>query len=164
MKTLKKIYKIQRKIDNYFQRILRSKSTHNMALSLCKVLDITLYFSEGFSKVASRGLVVVKALQLLKVIVVCFLGQESNLWFPALQQRYRLFLRYFLHSPLINLLILTSLKERFTYGELNCFLEVENRDGLKEDVLADKATRDRFVLFWRAVALPEVKAFSCFQK
>ena len=29
MKTQKKIYKIQRKIDNYFQRILRSKSTYN---------------------------------------------------------------------------------------------------------------------------------------
>ena len=45
----------------------------NVALSLCRVLKVALYFSEGFSKV------VAEAPQLLKVTVVCFLEQESNL-------------------------------------------------------------------------------------
>jgi len=50
----------------------------NMALSLCKVLRSTLYFSKGFSEA------VAEALQLLGVTVVCFLEQESNLWFSTL--------------------------------------------------------------------------------
>jgi len=35
---------------------------------------------------------------------------------------------------------------------------------LEEKFLADEATRDGFALFWGAVAVPEVEAFSCFQK
>ena len=45
----------------------------NMALSLCRVLEITLYFSKGFSEA------VAEVLQPLGVIMVCFLGQKSNL-------------------------------------------------------------------------------------
>ena len=57
----------------------------NTALSLCRVLEVALYFSEGFSKVAARVSVVVKVLWPLEVTVVCFLGQKSNLWSPTLQ-------------------------------------------------------------------------------
>jgi len=57
----------------------------NMALSLYRVLEVTLYLSKGFSEVAIGELVVAKALQLLRVTMVCFLGQEFNLWSSALQ-------------------------------------------------------------------------------
>ena len=49
-------------------RYIESGRTHcytekfNTALSLCKVLEITLYFSESFSKAAARELAVTKAL------------------------------------------------------------------------------------------------------
>jgi len=43
-------------------------------------------------------------------------------------------------------------------------LEAGNGDNLEEKFLADEATRDGFALFWGAVAVPEVEAFSCFQK
>ena len=79
--------------------------------------------------------------------MVCFLG---------------LFLRYFLHSLLVNLLLLASLEERSTHRELNCFLEAGDRDGLEEDILVDEAARNRFILFWETVAGPEVEAFPCF--
>ena len=46
----------------------------NIALSLCRVLEVTLYFSEDFSKA------VAEVLQSLEVTVVCFLEQKSNLW------------------------------------------------------------------------------------
>ena len=45
----------------------------NIALSLCKVLGVTLYFFKGFLKVVAN------ALQFLEVIIVCFLEQKSNL-------------------------------------------------------------------------------------
>ena len=45
----------------------------NAALSLCRVLEVTLYFSKGFLKA------VAEALQPLGETVVCFLGQESSL-------------------------------------------------------------------------------------
>jgi len=51
----------------------------NMALSLCKVLKVALYFSEGFSEAAAG------ALQPLEETVVYFLGQKSSLWSPAPQ-------------------------------------------------------------------------------
>ena len=51
----------------------------NMALSLCKVLGVALYFSKGFSGVAVRELAAIKALQPLEVTVICFLGQKFNL-------------------------------------------------------------------------------------
>ena len=44
-----------------------------MALSLCRVLGVTLYFSKGFSEVAARVLAVAEALWLLGETVVCFL-------------------------------------------------------------------------------------------
>ena len=46
----------------------------NAALSLCRVLGLTLYFSNDFSKTATRELAVTKVLQSLEVIIVCFLG------------------------------------------------------------------------------------------
>ena len=57
----------------------------NVALSLCRVLRITLYFSKGFSEAAAGVLAVAEALQLLGETMVCFLGQESSLWSPAPQ-------------------------------------------------------------------------------
>jgi len=41
---------------------------------------------------------------------------------------------------------------------------VGDRDDLEEEFLADEAARDRFALFWGAMAEPEMEAFSCFQK
>ena len=122
----------------------------NVALSLCGVLVVTLYFSKSFLEVAARGLVVAKALQPLRVTIVCFLEQKSNLWSPTLQLRHRLFLRHFLHLSLVNLLLLASLEERSTCKELNYFLEVEDRNNLDRDSLTDKAARDGFALFWEA--------------
>ena len=57
----------------------------NVALSLCGVLEVALYFSKSFLEVAARGSVVAEALQLLEVTMVYFLGQNSNLWSPAPQ-------------------------------------------------------------------------------
>ena len=51
----------------------------NIALSLCGVLKITLYFSKEFSKAAAE------APWPLGETIVCFLGQESNLWSPVPQ-------------------------------------------------------------------------------
>ena len=75
-----------------------------------------------------------------------------------------MFLRHFLCSSLVNLLLLASLEKRSTYRKFDCFLEAGNRDGLKEDNLVDKATGDVFTLLWEAMVLPVVKAFSCFQE
>ena len=57
----------------------------NTALSLYRVLGVTFYFSKDFSEVAARGLAVAEALQPLGVTIVCFLGQEFNLWSSASQ-------------------------------------------------------------------------------
>jgi len=51
----------------------------NTALSLCRALEVALYFSKSFSEA------VAEALWLLEVTIICFLGQESNLWSPVLQ-------------------------------------------------------------------------------
>jgi len=51
----------------------------NMALSLCRVLEVTLYFSEGFLEVTARVSAVAEVPQPLGVTIVCFLGQESSL-------------------------------------------------------------------------------------
>jgi len=56
-----------------------------MTLSLCRVLEVTLYFSKGFLEAAARGSAIVEALWPFGMTVVCFLGSESNLWSPALQ-------------------------------------------------------------------------------
>jgi len=53
---------------------------------------------------------------------------------------------------LVNLLLLASLEERSIYRELDCFLGMEDRDGLKDDVLVDEATGDRFALFLEVMA------------
>ena len=45
----------------------------NAALSLCGVLGIALYFSEGFSEAAARVSAVAKVPQPLGKTVVCFL-------------------------------------------------------------------------------------------
>ena len=50
-----------------------------MTLSLCRVLEVTLYFSKGFLEA------VAKVPWPLKVTVICFLGQKSNLWSSAPQ-------------------------------------------------------------------------------
>jgi len=39
---------------------------------------------------------------------------------------------------------------------------VGDGDDLKEEFLADEATRNVFALFWKAVAVLKVEAFSCF--
>ena len=57
----------------------------NVALSLCGVLGVALYFSEDFSETAARVSAVAEALWPLEETVVCFLGQESSLWFSVLQ-------------------------------------------------------------------------------
>ena len=56
-----------------------------MTLSLCRVLGVTLYFTEGFSETAAGVLAVAKAPWPLEETVVCFLGQEFSLWSPAPQ-------------------------------------------------------------------------------
>ena len=135
----------------------------NTTLSLYKVLRITLYFSKGFSKAAAGKSVVAVVLWPLEMTIVCFLEQESNLWSLTLQQRYRLFSRYFLYLLLVNLPLLASLEERSTHRVLSCFLGAGDRDNFKE-VLADETARDRFALFCEAVAKLEVEAFPCFQE
>ena len=74
-----------------------------------------------------------------------------------------MFLRCFLHMSLVNLPLLVSLEERSTHGELDCFLGVENRDDLEDDLM-DEAARNVFALFWEAMALPAVEAFLFFQE
>jgi len=55
----------------------------------------------------------------------------------------------FLHSLLVNLPLLDSLKEKFIYRELDCFLGVNNDelDALEGNDLVDEATGDIFALF-----------------
>ena len=57
----------------------------NMTLSLCGVLGVALYFSKGFSEAAAGVSAVAEAPRPLGETMVCFLGQESNLWSSALQ-------------------------------------------------------------------------------
>ena len=56
-----------------------------MALSLCEVLGVALYFSKSFSEAAAGVSVVAEVLWPLGETMVYFLGQESNLWLPAPQ-------------------------------------------------------------------------------
>ena len=51
----------------------------NVVLSLCEVLEVTLYFSKDFSEVATRELVIPEVLWPLEVTMVYFLEQKSNL-------------------------------------------------------------------------------------
>ena len=52
----------------------------NVTLSLCGVLKVALYFSEGFSEAAVGVSAVAEAPWPLGEAVVCFLGQKSSLW------------------------------------------------------------------------------------
>ena len=60
-------------------------------------------------------------------------------------------MRHFLCLSLVNLPLLASLKERFTYKELDCFLKAEDEDNLDGDDLVDEAAGDKFALFWKAL-------------
>jgi len=66
-------------------RYVESNQTHcctgkfNVALSLCGVLGITLYFSKGFSEAAAGVSAVAEVLQPLGETVVYFLEQEFSL-------------------------------------------------------------------------------------
>ena len=102
----------------------------NVVLSLYEVLRVALYFSKGFLEATAGVSAVAEALRPLDKTVVCFLEQESNLWSPALQWRHRLFLRHFLCSSLVNLLLLASLEERSTHRVLGCFLGAGNEGSL----------------------------------
>ena len=57
----------------------------NIALSLCGVLKVALYFSKSFLKVTTRVSVVAEAPWPFGVTMVYFLGQKSSLWSSALQ-------------------------------------------------------------------------------
>jgi len=57
----------------------------NATLSLCGVLEVALYFSKDFSEATAGVSAVAEAPQPLGETVVCFLGQESNLWSPTPQ-------------------------------------------------------------------------------
>ena len=56
-----------------------------MVLSLYRVLEVALYFSKGFLKIAAEGPVATEALWFFRVTMVYFLKQKSNLWYPILQ-------------------------------------------------------------------------------
>ena len=71
-------------------------------------------------------------------------------------------MRHFLHLLVVNLPLLASLEERSTHSVLDCFLEAGDEGNLKKEFLVDKATRDRFALFWGAMAVLEIEAFPCF--
>jgi len=58
--------------------------------------------------------------------------------------------------------LLASLEERSTYGVLGCFLGAGDEDNLEEEFLIDETTRDVFALFWEAMAVLKMEAFSCF--
>jgi len=60
--------------------------------------------------------------------------------------------------------LLASLEERSTHRVLGCFLRVGDGDDLEKEFLVDEATRDRFALFWEAMAEPEMEAFPYFQE
>jgi len=58
--------------------------------------------------------------------------------------------------------LLASLEERSIHGELDYFLGAGDKDNFKEEVLADKITKNGLALFWEAIAGPEMEAFPCF--
>ena len=57
----------------------------NATLSLCGVLGVALYFSEGFLEAAAGVSAVAEVPRPLGEAMVCFLGQESSLWSFVLQ-------------------------------------------------------------------------------
>ena len=74
-----------------------------------------------------------------------------------------MFSKCFLHLSLVNLLLLASLEEKSTHEVLVYFLGAGDGDD-SEEVLANEAAGDGFVLFWEAMAGLEVEAFPYFQK
>jgi len=72
-------------------KYVESDETHcctekfNVALSLYRLLEITLYFSKSFLEIATGKSVAIEVSQSLGVTIVFFLRQESNLWSPTLQ-------------------------------------------------------------------------------
>ena len=68
-----------------------------------------------------------------------------------------MFLRDFLYSLLINLLLLVSLEKKFTCRELNYFLKVGNKkfNVLENNNLANEATSDVFALETHSIANKE---------
>jgi len=53
--------------------LVAAQESFNMALSLCRVLEVALHFSKDFSEAATE------APQPLKETIVCFLEQEFSL-------------------------------------------------------------------------------------
>jgi len=51
----------------------------SVALSLCRVLGVTFYFSKGFSEAAAKESAVAETLWPFGMTIVYFLEQESNL-------------------------------------------------------------------------------------
>ena len=72
-------------------RCVESNQTHcctgefNATLSLYRVLGVALYFSKDFLETAAGVSAVAEAPRPLEETMVCFLGQESNLWSSAPQ-------------------------------------------------------------------------------
>ena len=66
-------------------RYIESDKTHccirkfNIAISLYRVLGVTLYFSKDFLEIATEVSITTEALWPLDMTVVCFLEQKSNL-------------------------------------------------------------------------------------
>ena len=58
-----------------------------------------------------------------------------------------MFLKHFLYSLLVNLLLLASLEKRSTHRELGYFLGAGDKGDLEEELLVDEATRNEFALF-----------------
>jgi len=56
------------------------------------------------------------------------------------------------------------LEERSTCEVLGCFLGAGDGNNLEEGFLVDEAAGGEFVLFWEAVAEPEVEAFPYFRE
>ena len=51
-----------------------------MALSLCRFLEVALYFSKGFLEATARVLAVAEVLWPLGETMVYFFGQKFRLW------------------------------------------------------------------------------------
>ena len=67
-------------------------------------------------------------------------------------------------DKVVNLPLLVSLKKRSIHRVLSYFLGAGDEGDLEEEFLVDEAARDRFALFWKAMAELEIEAFPCFWK
>jgi len=59
--------------------------------------------------------------------------------------------------------LLANLEERSTYGELDCFLGVGDKE-LEGNDLTNMTARDVFALFWKAGVLLAAEVLSYFRK